>query len=178
MKKVYFIFIVALLFLAACREPVTYPDEPQISFSDFYLYVTENELGTQTLTGDLVFAFTDGDGNVGLEEFDDSLTLILPDSILYNLFLQTWAYKDGAFEEVSEDDGGYLKYRIPYMDKEPLNGTVTVKLEYPIIAFDTVFYTFYMYDRDLNRSNTDSSYVIVFTGISTDGDSVHFTGSR
>ncbi|MFZ5939378.1 MAG: hypothetical protein ACOYXB_02285 [Bacteroidota bacterium] len=177
MKRYRYILALAVLLFSGCREPVTYPDEPVISFSDFYLYITENELGVQTLTGDLVFGFTDGDGNVGLEAISDSLTLLLPDTVIYNLFLQTYAMENGGFVKVPEEEGGLSKYRIPYMDKSPLNGTITIKLEYPIIAYDTLFYTFYIYDRSYNRSNTDSSYVIVFTGISTNGDSVHF-GAR
>jgi len=178
MKKSGIIFSVILLFLTGCGEEISYPDTPEINFSDFYLYITENELGSQTLTGNLVFSFTDGDGNVGLGEVEDSTTLLLPDTLIYDLFLQTYSKNNGVFEAVSEDDGGLSKYRLPYIDKSPLNGTITVELEYPLIVFDTVFYTFFIYDRDHNRSNIDSTYVIIFTGISTDGDSVHFNGSE
>jgi len=34
-----------------------------------------------------------------------------------------------------------------------------------VIVTDTFFYTFYIYDRDYNRSNLDTTDVIVLTGI-------------
>jgi len=169
------ILLLPILLATACKEPVDYPVTPVISFSDYYLYIAENDLGVQTLTGDLVFSFTDGDGDIGLDAIDDSLSLTEPDTVIYNLFLQTYAMENGSFEKIPEDEGGLSKYRIPFMEKSPLVGTVTIKLEYPLIAYDTLFYTFYIYDRAYNRSNTDSSYVIVLSGISIDGDSVHFT---
>jgi len=41
-------------------------------------------------------------------------------------------------------------------------------ISYPIIVHDTIFYTFYIVDRSFNRSNTDSSEVIVLSGINLD----------
>ena len=63
------------------------------------------------------------------------------------------------------EEGGSLKYRIPYLDNEPLSGTIDLELSYPLIVHDTVFYTFYIMDRDYNRSNTDTTEVIVLSGI-------------
>jgi len=60
------------------------------------------------------------------------------------------------------------EYRIPYLDKQPLKGTMDLEISYPIIKYDTIFYTFYIYDRDYNRSNTDSTEVIVLSGIDLD----------
>lgn len=40
-----------------------------------------------------------------------------------------------------------------------------LEISYPIILHDTIFYTFYIYDRDLNRSNVDTTEVIILSGI-------------
>ena len=134
-----------------------YPDEPIIDYEHFFLYLSINSLDQEVLTGQLNFSFTDGDGNVGFEP--DTSTTDIPDSIRYNLFLQLYDLQDGDYVEVPDEEGGYLKYIIPYLDKQPLQGTISVTIEYPIIEFDTIFYTFYLFDRDMNRSNTDTTDV-------------------
>ena len=70
--------------------------------------------------------------------------------------------------KVPADKGGELKYRIPYLDNKPLSGTIDLEISYPVILYDTIFYTFYIFDRELNRSNTDTTDVIVLSGIDLD----------
>ena len=72
------------------------------------------------------------------------------------------------YVEIPDEDGGILKYRIPYLDKQPLSATMDLQIYYPVITQDTFFYTFYIYDRDINRSNTDTTDVIVLSGIDLD----------
>lgn len=148
-----------------CQELPEYPDVPIINYENFSLYINTNNLGQEVLIGKLNFSFTDGDGNIGLDPWPDTIAIGLPDTQRYNLFLQVHDFQDEAFAEVPDEDGGILKYMIPYMDKQPLSGTITVTIEYPIIKYDTVFYTFYLYDRDYNRSNTDTSDVLNLSGI-------------
>ena len=155
MKKIAVILILISGLLYQCQEQIVYPDVPIIDYENFYVYVDTNSLGQAVLTGKMNFSFTDGDGNIGFEP--DTTSDDLPDSVRYNLFLQTYDYHDGSFSMVPEEDGGYLKYIIPYLDKEPLQGTITVSIEYPIIEFDTILYTFFLYDRDYNRSNLDTT---------------------
>ena len=70
--------------------------------------------------------------------------------------------------KIPEEDGGTLKYRIPTLDKQPTSGTMDLEISYPVILYDTIFYTFYIYDRDYNRSNIDSTEIIVLSGIDLD----------
>jgi len=157
MKKsaVIILFLSGLLY--QCQERPVYPDEPIIDYQSFYVYIDTNSLGQAVFTGKMHFSFTDGDGNIGFEP--DTSSEDLPDSIRYNLFLQTYDYHKGEYSKISEEDGGKLKYIIPYLNKQPLQGTISVHIEYPIIDFDTIFYTFFLYDRDMNRSNTDTTDV-------------------
>jgi len=165
MKKLLIILILLPLALHQCQETPVYPDVPLINYESFYLYTTINSLDQEVLTGKLNFSFTDGDGNVGFEPWPDTVAIGLPDTQRYNLFLQVHDLQNGEFVEVPEEDGGYLKYIIPYLDKQPLTGTISVTIEYPIIRFDTIFYTFYLYDREYNMSNIDSTDVLVLSGI-------------
>jgi hypothetical protein len=165
MRKLYIIFILLIASVHQCQELPEYPDVPLINYENFSLYISTNSLEQEVLTGKLNFSFTDGDGNVGLNPWPDTVAINLPDTQRYNLFLQVHDYQGDEFVMVPDEEGGVLKYMIPYLDKEPLSGTISVTIEYPIIMYDTVFYTFYMYDRDFNRSNTDTTGVQILSGI-------------
>jgi hypothetical protein len=76
--------IIGLLLLATmhqCEETPEYPPEPFINYESFYLYIRENNLEQQVLTGQLNFSFTDGDGNVGFNPLPDTLSKGQPDSL-------------------------------------------------------------------------------------------------
>ena len=165
MKRFICTIFVLWIFMAQCTEPETYPDEPIIAYESFVLYIQENNLGVETLVGEVNFSFTDGDGNVGLTPLPDTQAIGLPDTVRYNLFMQLYDYQEGQFVKVPEEEGGYLKYIIPYLDKQPLSGTISVTLEYPLIVHDTIFYTFYIYDRDHHRSNTDTTDIRILSGL-------------
>lgn len=153
--------------LACNRNENEYPDIPEIDFQSFSLYYEIDSLEQRKLSGDLIFNFTDGDGNIGLDPIQDTTGLGLPDTLKYNLFLQLHDYQGGMFVKVPEERGGYYKYRIPYLDKKPLTGSIEIKIDYPTIVYDTIFYSFFLYDRSFNKSNLDSTGVIIFTGIQT-----------
>lgn len=169
MKRAFFTITALLIIAISCEEiaPV-YPDEPVIDYQGFSLYISVDQLGNKNLVGRLSFRFTDGDGNIGLYPLPDSSGMNLPDTLKYNFFLQLYDLKGTTFEKVPEEDGGVFKYRIPYLDKQPLSGTIDLELSYPVIFYDTIFYTFYILDRDYNRSNTDTTEVIVLSGINLD----------
>ncbi len=169
MRTVLSILFSALLLMISCNDidPV-YPDEPVVDYQGFGLFITVDGLGNNTLIGQLTFDFTDGDGNIGLLPLVDTTDLDLPDTIKYNFFLQLYDLQNYEYVPIPEEDGGILKYRIPYLDKQPLSGTMDLEISYPVIIYDTIFYTFYIYDRDYNRSNTDSTDIIVLSGIDLD----------
>jgi hypothetical protein len=168
-KKLIFVISALILVSVGCDKisPV-YPDEPVVDYQGFNLYISVDQLGNKTLVGQMSFRFTDGDGNLGLHPLPDSSGMNMPDTLKYNLFLQLYDQKGNTFEKVPVAQGGILKYRIPYMEKEPLSGILDLELTYPVITYDTIFYTFYIYDRDFNRSNTDTTEVIILSGINLD----------
>lgn len=169
MHKTISFILGGFLILASCNEvtPV-YPDEPVIDYQSFGLFVSLDELGNKSLVGQLTFNFTDGDGNLGLYPLPDTLGLTLPDTLKYNFFLQLYDLKNFEFEKVPEEEGGILKYRIPNLENTPTSGKLDLNISYPIITHDTIFYTFYIVDQDFNHSNTDSTDVIILSGINLD----------
>ncbi len=169
MRTLTTILFGTLLLMISCNDidPV-YPDEPVVDYQGFGLFITVDGLGNTTLVGQLSFDFTDGDGNIGLLPLVDTTDLSLPDTVKFNFFLQLYDLQNYEYVPIPEEDGGILKYRIPYLDKQPLTGTMDLEISYPVIIYDTIFYTFYIFDRDYNRSNTDSTDVIVLSGIDLD----------
>lgn len=162
--------IIAALFtlasiVAGCGEIQTYPDTPVIDYKDFKLYRTTDALGNSIFVGKMELSFTDGDGDVGLAQPDST---VVDDSLKYNFFSSMYSMNNGVFEKI-EGPRGEQKFRIPYISREgqnkTLKGTISVDFEYKIIEYDTIFYTFYMMDRAFHRSNTDTSEVLVFTGL-------------
>jgi len=157
-------FVVSAI-IAGCGEIVTYPDTPVIDYKSFSLYKTTDDLGNSIFLGKLEVEFTDGDGDVGIEQPDSAN---LADSLKYNFFTRLYNFNNGVFEEIT-GSGGEQNFRIPYITREgqnkTLKGTITIDFEYKIIEYDTIFYTFYMMDRGFHRSNVDTSQVIILSGL-------------
>jgi hypothetical protein len=169
MKLARFAFWIGSMILVSCNETAdVYPDEPVVDYQGFGIYISEDELGNKVVIGRITFDFTDGDGNLGLQPLEENSNPLLPDSLKYNFFLQVYDLEGYEFVKVPESKGGILKYRIPYLNKHPLKGTMDLDISYPLIVYDTIFYTFYIMDRSLNRSNTDTTDVIVLSGIDLD----------
>ena len=154
-----------LSIISGCGEIVSYPDVPSVEFKAFNLYTSTDILGNQILLGKLDMDFTDGDGDVGINQPSSG---DLPDTLQFNLFLNLYEVINKIPNKI-EGPVGELKYRIPYMERigqnKTLQGTITVDIEYKSIEYDSIFYTFYILDRAFNRSNTDTTRLIIFTGI-------------
>jgi len=165
-----FLLSVLLLLISCNKIDPVYPDEPVIDYQGFSLFISIDGLGNKTLMGQLTFDFTDGDGNLGLPPLVDTIDLNVPDTVKFNFFLQLYDLQGYEYVKIPELDGGFLKYRIPYLDKQPLNGIMDLEISYPIIKHDTIYYTFWIYDRDYNKSNIDTTDVIVLSGIDLEED--------
>ena len=166
MKILRFAIWIALILFVSCEETTEkYPDEPVVDYQGFGIYISEDALGNKVVIGRISFDFTDGDGNLGLPALEENSNPLLPDSLKYNFYLQLYDLQGYEFVQIPETEGGILKYRIPYLNKQPLKGTMDLDISYPVIVHDTIFYTFYIVDRSFNRSNTDTTDVIVLSGI-------------
>ena len=165
-----FLFLAILILVPISCEDIQeeYPDEPVVDYQGFSLFITTDELGNKTLVGRLNFEFTDGDGNLGFQDKEENSDPELPDSLKYNFYLQLYDISGFEVAEVPESEGGFLKYRIPYLDKQPLSGTIDLDISFPVIVYDTIFYTFWIYDRDFNRSNTDTTEIMILSNIEID----------
>jgi hypothetical protein len=164
-QKIAAVIFTISAILAGCGEIVTYPDTPVIDYKEIILYKTTDALGNSIFLGKMEVRFTDGDGDVGLSQPDST---VIADSLKYNFFTTLYSMNNGVFEKIS-GPVGEQNFRIPYISREgqnkTLKGSIFIEFEYKLIEYDTIFYTFYMTDRAFHRSNTDTSDVIVFTGL-------------
>jgi hypothetical protein len=166
MNKVLYTFIFPLVVLAAfsCKKIEQMPPEPFIEFKTFEVLDTIDILGNPAKAGRLKFYFEDGDGNVGLQEPAESQS---DDST--NLFFTLYRKINGEMLPVPANDP--LKpspYRIPYMERlgqnKILKGTISVTFLYFFYnATDTIRYDFYLTDRTLHESNTESTSEIIIS---------------
>ncbi len=169
-----FFYVTAFLFLlmmafSSCEKLQKYPDTPTVEYKAFNLYKSQDVLGNNILLGELEIQFTDGDGDIGIEQPDSTATA---DSLKYNLFMTMWTLKNNAWEK-AQDESSVQNFRVPYIERtgqnKTLKGLITVSLEYKTIQYDTIRYTFYLIDRQFHRSNVDTTETIIFTGLDLTG---------
>ncbi|MFH1319055.1 MAG: hypothetical protein ABII90_00165 [Bacteroidota bacterium] len=157
---------------SSCLLPDEYPPEPGIKFESYSYKDTLNELDMPVHAGILKFSFTDGDGDIGLNDGDT-----LPpysdckDSTCNNVYINRIGINNGNLSELLSFD-----YRIPDItpagQNKTLKGEIEVELDirlpviiitddYDTITYDTVIYEVYIYDRALNQSNIITTPSIV-----------------
>jgi len=164
-----FIAIVGILFIIAwsCKKPVEYSTIPAISYQSFTKTVTTDLLGNKILRGQLSFYLIDGDGDIGLLESDTIYPYNPGSTYNYNLYLFFYKIENG---NPVADTAFDLSYRTPYIEPQGQNKTrkctILIDIDYEYdnsnhLAFDSIMYKFYMYDRSLNKSNQESTGTIV-----------------
>lgn len=157
----------------SCVPPKAYPVEPEVSFKEIKMYDGHDTLQNPVKRIILTMSVVDGDGNIGLPE-----DYVLPgfDTLdNKNWFINLYNKKDTVFEKV--DLLAPLNYRttflVPKGQDKSLTADFEVTLDFTKFEdYDTVKFDFYIYDRDLNRSNTAETPALPAdtTGIFTNGE--------
>lgn len=144
----------------SCLKVEEYPDEPIIEFLSI-------EQSSNAL--ELNFSFTDGDGNFGLED-GDSLPPYDEDPFKQNLIVNYYELQDGEWRRFGNDlpltspyyIPGTFSQRVDWVkptgQNQAQDGEVSYSIEFyynPDTSYDTCRYEFFIYDRDLNESNTE-----------------------
>lgn len=155
--------LAALILMAACEGPESLPAEPRIEFRSFTQYDTLDLLGNPVKAGKISFYFEDGDGDLGLDP--PQTPGVDPSS---NLFLKLFRKTNGAFEQAVPADPLYpSEFRIPFIEADGQNkilkGTIDVTLVYLLYNTpDTLYYDFWIKDRNGHESNTAKTCIFVF----------------
>lgn len=153
-----YLVILIIVFIGSCEKVQDYSPTPSIKLIDFSAGYENTGLGTN-LYGTLTFSFIDGDGNIGFIENSDTSQNA---TTIYDLFVLEYSKENGSF--IFNDT---IKYWLPYMKegsyKKSVKGTIDVKLARTIFDSDTVYYDFYITDRDKNESNIITTPVYIYS---------------
>ena len=155
--KWLFFAVAVVILLPSCLKFEEFPIVPEVEVRDFIQYDDSARL---------VFHFTDGDGDIGLNAGD---TFPPYDTLpyYYNLFIEYYELTNGQWDLV--DLTLPLYYRVPVItpsgQNKVLEGNMDVLLfPYPTIpgtSGDTIKYSVKLVDRALHESNVAETNLII-----------------
>lgn len=143
--------IPVFILFAGCSDEETYPVTPAIQFVSLQKYSSLS--GNDSL--ELIFSFTDGDGDLGSPPSD---------SLSRDIFVKLFEQRNGVFVEANLS--APLEYRMPYLEprgnNESLKGEVKINIDYNILQInDTIYYELFIRDRAGRKSNEITTTTIV-----------------
>lgn len=139
----------------SCRREEKFPDEPIIKFKSFD-FTDTTIIGNKVKQGLLTFTFTDGNGDIGFDTTSPRQNTI---------FLTKFCLKNDTLQQIETlVEMNYFVNRV-FKDENPhsISGEMQVAdlNEFALNFGDTIMYKFYIIDRAGNRSNIDSTGLIV-----------------
>ena len=149
--------------LQSCLPEPNLPDNPLIEFHSFELGASGGR--------ELIIGFTDGDGDVGLAQWDT----LSPDFCAvcpyhYNLQCEYQEWQNGEWVEINLDPEAAqipFYYRVPPAvptgDNPALNDTIAIDMNsWSLVSpFDSLRFRITLFDRSLNESNEAFTNVVV-----------------
>ena len=176
--------LIGLFFLAlaaySCQKPVEYPIEPKIEYQGFtYLFNADSTFSGE---GVIAFSYTDGDGDLGLDDADTIYPFGPNDAHYYNMVVDYLKSVNGVFVKtpllsphvpthpadtlVLYDTVTFnARFKRLRDSEEPkaISGTMdyTLIVQNPLSPNDTVKFEIRILDRALHESNviqTDAIY--------------------
>ena len=163
------------MLLASCQKKVDYPIEPKITYEGFAYLINADT----TLTGDgvLSIGYTDGDGDLGLDDSDTIYPFGPNDPHYYNIiidylkwngteFVSTpltyWNEQTQSYDTISFN--ARFKRLIDGDEPKPISGTIEYKMTLlnPLSPNDSIKLRAKIIDRALHESNTIETDIITF----------------
>ena len=162
--------LIGLLFLVlaaiSCQKPVEYPIEPRIEYQGFtYLFNADSTFSGE---GIISFSYTDGDGDLGLDDSDTVPPFGPNDAHYYNMvvdylkcvngeFVKTpllsWNVQTQTYDTVTFN----ARFKRLRDSEEPkaISGTMdyTLPVQNPLSPNDTIKFEIRILDRALHESN-------------------------
>ncbi len=176
MTKLRFILfiILGLILIISCRKEEEYPLEPIINFENF-VFLQNTQTG-EINTGLLQIGYTDGDGDIGLDQGDTLSPYQKSGEYYYNLIIRYYEQQQGEFVEVplvrynpetQTYDTSSFSARIPPLIPKDQTEAIKGVIEYeifvnnPLSIYDTIKFEVQLIDRALNKSNSVSTPTII-----------------
>lgn len=163
--------VFAAIAISSCIKKPQYPSEPVIAYKDFLRYGNPSNPDSV----ELVFSFTDNEGDIGLEQADTQGVLKLGNVYMIYFYdsAGTWVALDMTLT-TPQFDTLKIYYRVPPVlqegdESEPMKGLIYVKQykpestnNLPIFPHNKIKFVAYMYDKALHKSNTIETPAIEF----------------
>lgn len=165
MKIIYILIIAFSLIWVSCKKPVKYSEIPDIKFLSIPIKDTIDKLQNPVKRATLTYYLIDGNGDIGYKD-GDTLPPYDTSSIHYNnLFIEMYELKDGIYSLV--DLALPFNFRTSYIEPIGQNKTIkcTIYADIDVLSppnWDSVRFDFYMYDRALNKSNIETTGLVVY----------------
>ncbi|MBR4147077.1 MAG: hypothetical protein IKU00_04200 [Bacteroidales bacterium] len=175
MKKILILLFAVLFALATCQKKPEYPIEPKITYEGLaYLMDADS-----TLTGEVILniGYTDGNGDLGLDDADTLYPFGPNDPHYYNLLIDYLKWDGAQFVETpllswNQQTQSYdtISFnarfkRLLFNDEEkPISGNIDYKMMLfnPLSPTDIFKLRIRIIDRALNESNSIETEVIQF----------------
>lgn len=145
MKYVFYFIVTGLIVFSGCKPEPVFPVEPVLTFKEYIQNESSDSL-------QVVFYFTDGDGDVG----------VIPTATDSNLVLTLYV-PDVSGNFIPQDnittpapDSIYYNYRIPQLTRSQkgVEGDIYLTVNKAFIPRDTIRFNAFMLDQSQHRSAT------------------------
>lgn len=161
------LFLAIPVLLSGCLKQEEFPDEPILTFKSLVqTYEAVPNDPDPALFVYITVGFTDGDGDIGLDDGDTQSPFGQDEAHYFNYILEFKRRTGGVWTDI-DSDWPYRMKRISPSGQDPtLNGEIEVKVgPYPgprillpgIFVGDTLQAYIRLEDRSLNMSNTVTS---------------------
>jgi hypothetical protein len=156
------IIILSVLLLNACTKEEVFPPTPAITFISFDKIANNSTIDDKAL---LKIFFTDGDGDLGLDDYDTLPPFDTSSMYYYNFFIKYFEKQHGNFVEIVLPLP--FNSRIPRLQSSGNSPSIKGEIELevninnPFSPFDTVRFEASICDRALNMSNVITTPEII-----------------
>lgn len=158
----------------ACQKPVEYPIEPKIAYEGFtYLFNADSTFSGE---GVISFSYTDGDGDLGLDDSDTLSPFGFNDAHYYNMVVDYLKCVNGEFvktpllswnAQTQTYDTVTFNARFKRLRDSEEPKAISGKMDYtltvqnPFSPNDTVKFEIRILDRALHESNVIQTEAII-----------------
>ena len=149
------LFGLIVISLSACLKQVDYPNRPDLEYIGFF--ANPNATNPADSLGFVKFGFTDGDGDLGLNQADTLDQFAQGQPYYYNLFIRYFEKQNGEYVEVVPPLPFHVRFN--RLTAVGGNGALEGQMDVGVVArpgtiYDTIRYEMYIVDRALQHSDT------------------------
>lgn len=150
-----------LIYCTSCKTEIgPFPVEPKLDYQGIQKITTEE--GKDSII-QIKMNFTDGDGDIGLGDYDTMPPFNFGSEYFYNAYISVKKQENGKLDYLIDpvnQDTINFNNRIPIItpsgDNKNIDGEITlnIRANFPVTQVpDSIQFTIFIYDRALHKSN-------------------------